>query len=231
MRRTAHTEPHAKKKLDAELAGDKKVPPPPHFSRRARSFRHVISRARGAREARRGRSSHARARILPKKLSCSQARREQGAEEARALRARDPAPSARARRARQDPVPNFHVDTAHTGALAQARPLILTRAPRGAEAGLLSEKHRPHVVVVHRFGRRAIARAQSVRGFRRETVRESAAARQSRATRERESTRAQISLSPRALSLSPWSDKPDARARAQVRNEARARREREGARE
>ena len=132
MRRTAHTEPHAKKKLDAELAGDKKVPPPPHFSRRARSFRHVISRARGAREARRGRSSHARARILPKKLSCSQARREQGAEEARALRARDPAPSARARRARQDPVPNFHVDTAHTGALAQARPLILTRALSGA---------------------------------------------------------------------------------------------------
>ena len=70
MRRTAHTEPHAKKKLDAELAGDKKVPPPPHFSRRARSSLHVISRARGTREARRGRSSHARARILPKKLSC-----------------------------------------------------------------------------------------------------------------------------------------------------------------
>ena len=82
---------------------------------------------RFVREARGGRSSHARARILPKKLSCSQARREQGAEEARALRARDPAPSAVARRARQDPVPNFHVDTAHTGALAQAWPLILTR--------------------------------------------------------------------------------------------------------
>ena len=31
MRRTAHTEPHAKKKLDAELAGDKKCPPLPIF--------------------------------------------------------------------------------------------------------------------------------------------------------------------------------------------------------